>query len=448
MSKARLMGFLFVVAVGPMGCSSDSDSDDGENGGADGSGGAGAEERCGNERCEAAEDCTSCPEDCGECGSPTALCEGLVTDKEPHPMSSLAQPGVGERVEDPEFGTTIVRLTDGGAGRVIKPMYSTIQAWNADESRMILYHVDDGHHLYDGHSYEHLGSLDINPTDLEHVFWHTSDPDVLFYIDADTSTLIRYHVNSGEKEEIRRFSSCDGQVSVGSDPMYTSWDSNVFGLRCSDGTVFGYTLDSDSLSPELETDSDNAPQPAPSGTLFYFDGEVLGSNLQRLRTLDLADPITHASLGRLADGHDTYNGVQWDPGENCDVGTLVVYDLTNGNCRIVIGESNGYPYPTSDIHISAIAHRNPGWVALSIVGDPSGEGLLDQEIVLADTNPSGVVCRVAHHHSHGSEGPQGYWAEPHVVISPTGSRLLLGSDWGGQDRVDAYVVELPSYVAP
>ncbi|HOU91848.1 MAG TPA: hypothetical protein PLU22_12425, partial [Polyangiaceae bacterium] len=50
--------------------------------------------------------------------------------------------------------------------------------------------------------------------------------------------------------------------------------------------------------------------------------------------------------------------------------------------------------------------------------------------------------------SHGSDGPQGYWAEPHVVISPTGTRLLFGSDWGGQDSVDAFVVELPSYVAP
>ncbi|MHB9052201.1 MAG: hypothetical protein ACYC3R_10185, partial [Thiomonas delicata] len=57
-----------------------------------------------------------------------------------------------------------------------------------------------------------------------------------------------------------------------------------------------------------------------------------------------------------------------------------------------------------------------------------------------------------HHHSNGSDptthppgGPQGYWAEPHVVISPSGTRLLFASDWGGSPDVDTYVVTLPGF---
>jgi hypothetical protein len=442
--SASITPIVLVAAFCVFGCSG-SDSDGDGSGGAGGGGDSSNAAVCGNQTCETNETCHSCTEDCGACPSTTALCDGLVTDTEPHPMPEVDQPAVGERLTDPVFGTTIIRLTDVGAGGVIKPMYSTIQAWNADESLMILYEVDGGHQLYDGRSYELLRALDINPSDLEHVFWHTSDPDLLFYPDADTNELIRYHVSDDRKEVVHTFSSCDGQISAGADPMFTSWDSNVFGFRCSSGTIFGYTLDADRVTDEQESDSETAPQPAPSGKLYYFDGDVLDENLSRLRTLDVAEYDSHASLGRLASGHDTYNAVQWDPGERCDYGTLVVYDLTNGDCRTVIGESNGYPYPSTDIHVSAIAHRNPGWVALSIVGDPSGEEPLDQELVLADTNPGGKVCRVAHHHSHGSEGPQGYWAEPHVVISPSGTRLLFGSDWGGQDSVDAYVVELPSY---
>jgi hypothetical protein len=34
------------------------------------------------------------------------------------------------------------------------------------------------------------------------------------------------------------------------------------------------------------------------------------------------------------------------------------------------------------------------------------------------------------------------------VISPSGTRLLFGSDWGNGPTVDTYVVELPSYKSP
>jgi hypothetical protein len=92
-----------------------------------------------------------------------------------------------------------------------------------------------------------------------------------------------------------------------------------------------------------------------------------------------------------------------------------------------------------------VAHRASGWVALSVVGyDYDGQDVLDNELLLADTN-TGEVCRIAHHRSHGRNGPQGYWAEPHAAISPTGTRVLFASDWGGGQTVDTYAVELPVY---
>jgi hypothetical protein len=84
-------------------------------------------------------------------------------------------------------------------------------------------------------------------------------------------------------------------------------------------------------------------------------------------------------------------------------------------------------------------------VAVSVVGNVNGQTTLNSELLLADTNPGGKVCRVAHHRSWGKAGPRDYWAEPHVVVSPSGTRLLFGSDWGGGATVDAYVVELPGY---
>ena len=158
------------------------------------------------------------------------LCQGLVKDKVSRSMTPLAKPALAQTVIDPQFGTTLRRITAVaavGANPAIVPLYSTVSAWNADESRLILYHVGIGHELYDGHTYRFIRVLDITPADIEQVYWHTSDPDVLFYVTGNQ--LIRYHVGSGLRETVHTFQFCSSPVTGGSDPMFTSWDSNVIG---------------------------------------------------------------------------------------------------------------------------------------------------------------------------------------------------------------------------
>jgi uncharacterized repeat protein (TIGR01451 family) len=365
------------------------------------------------------------------------LCAGLVTDKSPHPMTALAKPAVGQAVVDPQFGTTIRRISAAPSGGVIKPMYSTISAWNADESRLILYRVGQGHQLYDGRTYQFLRSLDIAPADVEQVYWHTTDPDVLFYVDGNR--FIRYHVSSGVKDTLTTFTFCSA-ASGGGDPMYISWDSRRIGLGCGDER-FVYDMSTNAVVGRKTMTGSGIPQIAPSGNLAYHDGRVVDASLNTLRTLALANPWEHASLGRLASGHDTYNGVGYDGPE----GALATLDLTDGTARVIVGPATGWPYPPSTIHVSAMAYKRPGWVTVSIVGNPNGQDVLHNEIVLADTNPGGKVCRVAHHRSWADEGSVGYWAEPHAVASPSGTRILFGSDWGNSGTVDAFVVELPAY---
>jgi hypothetical protein len=94
-----------------------------------------------------------------------------------------------------------------------------------------------------------------------------------------------------------------------------------------------------------------------------------------------------------------------------------------------------------------MAYRQPGWVVVSTFGKTSGAGLLDEEILIADT-VSNKVCRVGRHRSWGKDNTmlgEPYWAEPHAVPSPTGTRIAFASDWGNGATVDTYVLELPSY---
>jgi hypothetical protein len=235
--------------------------------------------------------------------------------------------------------------------------------------------------------------------------------------------------------------------------MYLSWetDAKVVGLMCGD-TKFLYDLGRNTVVGRATIASRQAPQPGPSGRLAFLDGRVYDRSLQPLRTLALKNPFEHASIGRSAStGHDLLNTVVFDhlPGgtDQREAGTLVSVDMSTGEKRVIIGMATGYPYPPGGTHVSSIAYRNPGWVAVSVVGDPRVPGILHGELLVANVD-TGVVCRVAHHRSFAGEGRWGYWGEPHVVISPTGTRLVFGSDWGNGASVDTYVVELPAYRPP
>jgi hypothetical protein len=367
-------------------------------------------------------------------------------------------------VVDPAFQTRIRRVTAvsprEGENAIIKPVYGTVQAWNSDESKLLLWHRGQGHELYDGQTYRFLRRLElVSPSDIEQVLWDPVDPDVLYYPSNYNAVpnLMRYRVSTGQSEVLFRVPFCPvdwGKVlTLGADPMYLSWgpQSKVIGLMCGD-EKFLFDVARGQVVARATIPSRNAPQPGPSGELAYLDGRVYNKSLQVLRTLALQNPFEHASIGRSATSrHDLFNTVVFDhlPGGSDvrDAGTLVSVDMTTGERRVIIGMATGYPYPPSGTHISSIAHRAPGWVAVSVVGDPRGPDILHNELLIANVD-TGLVCRVAHHRSYAGEGRWGYWAEPHVVLSPTGTRLLFGSDWGNGASVDSYVAELPAYRGP
>jgi len=421
-------------------------------------------------------------EQCGTVPKPAYhnLCQGLSGSTAYEQMNRMNKPSQGKPVRDRSFGSKITRITDAGSGGVVKPLYSTIQAWNADESLLLLYANINGtssHELYDGRDYKWRGTLDISPGDIEEVFWHATDPDVLFYVDGNNSQLLSYSIKRRRQSVLYDFNKeCKGErLSVGGDPQMPSWDSRYIGLSCGGGDnsralVMIFDIEKKEILSKGLTgagdgegeryDAWTAPAIAPSGERLFFQGDVSKLDFKRQRELAIYSAGEHASLGKLPNGHDALFAVGFDPASDakrCDesIGALVAHDLNTGECNVVIGPSTGYGYPASGTHLSALAYRNPGWVALSSVGEAEKgvagkvQKLFHQEIYLAYTDPEKPqVCRVAHHRSRGRDNDvlaTPYYAEPHVSISPTGTRVIFGSDWHGGDSVDTYVVELPSY---
>ena len=380
-----------------------------------------------------------------------------ANDLSARPMQPVDKPAYLQTIIDPSFGTVIRRISDAGAGNVIKPMYSTIQAWNADESLMILYNQSSGvHQLLNGFDYAFIRNLDdIKPSDIEQIYWDFNDPDILFYMDDSNSDFVKYHINSREKETVvnlKAISNCTADVNSGNDVQMMSWDSDIIGFRCGNTSNYAYRISTQELITfDIADINYTAAMPAPSGNLFYHGPDVYNLNGTLSKSLNEAK-VEHSCLGKLIGGNDAHFAIAFAAGpQGGCLGNIIAHDLTTGECFSVISEEQGYDYSKSGTHISAVAHKNPGWIAASMVGfDEDGQSLLDQELIIARVEKGNVqVYRIGHHRADENEFP--YWGEPHAVISPTGTRVLFGSDWSGVEdgqSVDSYVVELPSFQAP
>jgi hypothetical protein len=383
------------------------------------------------------------------------------------PYTAIARPAAGGAITDPDFGTRIVRLTDvknalpkgiPSGAKGINPIYPTIATWNADESYMLLYvNGPSNYVLLDGHTYAFIKTLSLNAPDVEQWNWDAVNPDLIWYVNGNN--WVKHSVSSGVETVAFSFPSNLENPSSGADPIYFSWDGSLYGLQ-SNKLGFGYSSLT-GLTPTV-SDSGNSPVACPSASCLMIDtsATVYSANMVKLRTMTMKNTTEHGDLGLDASGLDYFAGVSFNEGPNNSSGALMVEWLKSGTLKTVIGDATGDPYPPSNTLITAKALKAPGWVALAMTGSKTTVNekatYQDQEIMLANVN-TGQVCRAAHHRSMGEAGPIGYFAQPNVTLSPSGTRIAFPSDWGGgpgapaitsTSPVDTYVLELPAYTAP
>jgi hypothetical protein len=394
-----------------------------------------------------------------------------ITDKLPHPMPALLpKPAPKASYIDPVFGTKITRIsvTDPADGddAIIKPMYSTMPAWNANEEFLLLWSRKHGHLIYEGDApYRLMAYLQPwHPTDIEQILWDPIDPNVLYYPTNYNALplLVKQTMRPWEARIIHDFRtpptncvpSWGKLLKLGSDPQWMGYGGTaprkIVGLQCGE-KKFLYSITEDKVLVVGPANTPNAPIVGPSETRAVLDGHVLDIGLHNLGLLPMANPGEHASMGMDGNEHDRWNAVAFDGSSPISpVGSLVSWDLVTKQPKVVVGPDTGWPFPGSGTHLSAVGQRAPGWVAVGTVGGmPWGQGVLQNEIILANVD-TGEVYRVAHARTRagadcGPRGDQckwGYWGETHPVISPSGTRIVFGSDWMGSDSVDSYVIDL------
>lgn len=269
---------------------------------------------------------------------------GLISDKAAHPMTALSKPARLGTVVDAQFGTTICRISDSVAQFgciVVKPAYSTIPAWNADESWLILYATQGrqtGHALFDGKTYQFIRFLDIVPADLEQFCWSSTDPDVLFYPyngSGGAHRLVRYHISTGQKDVAIDFNPAGTSIasySFGDDPFYCAWDCDLFGFRnLATGRAFAERISTQVPGTAWASPSLSA-QVSPSGRTYVVDSRLYNTATNALIRNTVSTGDTHAPMAQLANGQDVWACVQFD-NPTVGSGTVIMENLDTGSWK-------------------------------------------------------------------------------------------------------------------
>lgn len=436
----------------------------------------------------------------------------------PVKFSPLAKPAKGQTVQDPNMpGATITRITDAVADfqavNVI-PAYPTCQAWNCDETYLVLYAQGGNgggqHVLYDGKTYAFVGSLNINPSDIEQFWWDRVDPNTMYYLSNYSvgntyySQMVAFNVQTGNTTVVFDFTdaikAANGwPTGMGSNvragypffigaPNNDLWGLGVGGIPnisgYEAGDVFGFQRSTGQITkyqglPQAQART-NFPTPLPSGSGWFYNNENASNDALDTTVVYNRQGVSigsvpfssneHCGSNQNAAGNDYLVGNQYDTPLP---GNMIVANLSKMTVSTLVGQGNGYGYPRTGALVASACYNNPGWCVAGIVGSPYGSDptqpasapsntptgvtMLDQEIVIANAD-TGVIRRVCRHRSTGywtSAPVNNYWSQPNVTLSPSGTRILVQSDWGNANPMapvvdpnansDTYVITLPSY---
>lgn len=419
--------------------------------------------------------------------------------------SPLPKQPVLTRFKDPDFGTTMLRITDIANGlsggqykaNVCMPAYPTTQAWNCNESRLILYVTTSpfnsgdtqGWAMFDGKTYQFIKLLNINPSDIEQFWWSLTDPTLLYYISNYSmgstvhAEMTVINVETGVTSIVHDFIpdlktlgwSTAGPVRAGY-PLANGGNNVIWGLGAGGIpnvnsqlglNVFGFNMQTGQITRYSGVAQQEArgatPFPMLSGNGWVWNYNTASSQANyQAWVLNSGGAVTrkvnfsadeHLDTGLNAAGQDLLIGPQYS---TALVGNMIMANLNTGAVTPIIGLANGWGYPRNGSFAGATAYYNRSWVVGAAVGSPYGtasdlssnngpvtnpQTVIDQEIYIANVNTNAVI-RVGHHRSTGyySNAPvSSYWAQTNVTISPSGTRILFQSDWGAANPANPVI---------
>jgi len=368
-------------------------------------------------------------------------------------------PPVGDILRDPDFGTSIRRITDPQAGEWVPHHdYAKTQAFNADGS---LYRFSSVA-VYDAHSLDRV--LDL--PNLYRALWSNTDPDILFGFKQHERQVRRYHLSSGITEVILDLSEdpdCEymdlgpGEGNLDIEDRYVALvcrsgdDLHVLSFDLQSGTelarrhfpgawaggtdmidmVDWVSVSQDGLWTLVMWDHN---QTSPENPYDLDGGEHYGVEVYDTATLSFQRRLwhygNHGDCCVDTDGNQVF--VQFAGPYRSYVN---MFRLSDGlQTSIINADQNADGDILSDFynhggHISCRNILRPGWAYLSLEHntDLPDECINGGEVMAVKLDGSGIVEHFNHHRS----SAEGYHRTPTPSPSPDGSIVIYTTDWEG-----------------
>lgn len=365
----------------------------------------------------------------------------------------LPQPGYLQPTRDPAFGTPLVRITDPGQemqpGIRCKPKYcrhrySSTQAWNADQSLLVIHKGCPGLCFLDGQTYQPLFQRYPSGT----CEWHPSDPEEMICVSS--SEIYRWKVRSGERSIIYAPTSYT-RLEFGPGKNNFSWSGDRLVVRAISPSgrlvAFPYDIQTGTKYPDIQLDRLDGKNHyctiSPSGSYTFCYQEMPDkTNIAFIFTVDGKQVQHwpehhrpgHGDMMIDEDGSDVYVGISKSEPDKYQ---LIKRRLSDGAVTVLTPRGPAQ-------HASVRSIRRPGWVFVTFGGTYERAGRrrglpLYGEIVAIRTDGSGEIRRIVHHRSV----KHNYLSEAQGSPSPDGSQVIWASNWGEPGGpVTAYVARL------
>jgi hypothetical protein len=360
-----------------------------------------------------------------------------------------AQPVLAPRVDlpgylvptvDTSIGTTFVRVTSPesplGTGLACKRSYcthrySSAQAWNADQTLLLIVNGCNGLCFLDGQTYAPLFQRRRSADECE---WHPQDSEFMICVGGQR---ISHWAPRNNREKV--IFDLEGYLGLRFGPSKgnPSWDGNRIAVRAmtQQGALVAFAVDLSVRQKFPDIDLARLPGKnsycsiSPLGRyifcqqngvtdqafVFGIDGSLIQSWTEHHRP-------GHGDMTVDEDGSEVYVGIsKSDP----DKYHVIKRRLSDGLVTALT------PYGEAQ-HASTRAIRRPGWVILSYAGNPPASvqrlrgAPFAQEVIALKIDGSGKFRRVA----HTVNAPHDYRSETHGSPSPDGSQIIWSSNWG------------------
>jgi hypothetical protein len=353
---------------------------------------------------------------------------------------SMPYPGYLQAVTDPAFGTPFTRVTDPGQktpGLSCKPThcthrYSSSQAWNADQSLLLIVNGCSGFCFLDGSTYVPLFRRAV----LNECEWHPVDPALMICVAGNE--IYTWNPRLNVKAAVYAFPEYK-DLQFGPYKGNPSKDGTRLVVRATNSqgelVAFAYDISAQRKYPDIKladlSGRNGYCTISPSGRYVFcanttFDGTEIayvfttdGAQLQHWT--DHHRP-GHGDITTDTDGSEVYVGISK---ASPDKFHIIKRRLDDGAVTDLAPYGDGQ-------HASIRNINRPGWVFVTYSGNYSDvAGHLDetpfyQEVIALRIDGSGELRRVIQTRNVKYD----YWSETHASPSPDGSQIIWSSNWG------------------